>query len=155
MSKSGQIVEFSLSVNDLLSQYIEIHDDIFKTSIRRIIPIPGIFKAIDFEGHLTKSEHIGLVLANRQAEILSLIIRSEGLEREYLDLLNTYVEKLIETVGHLKVVLRALYAKSRSFKDSNYDWSNYKEDLARYEQSVDDYLAIGGILNDSFQRLNR
>ena len=155
MSHSGQIIEISQNINSFLSQYIEIHDDIFKTSIRRIIPIPGIFKAIDFEGHLKKSESISNGFENCQTEIKSLLVSLGDSEQEYLNLLNDYAERLILTVSLLKVVLSALQAKSRSFKNSNYDWSNYKEDLARYEQSVSEYLEIGGDLNDMFQKLFR
>ena len=41
--------------NGLLAEYVRIHDDIFARSfwrsIRRIIPIPGIFEAIPYATH--------------------------------------------------------------------------------------------------------
>ena len=39
------------NVNDILSRYILIHDQIIKFSIRKLIPIPGLFKAIPFCTH--------------------------------------------------------------------------------------------------------
>ena len=57
MTNKEKILELSWNTNDLLSQYVAIHDDVFKTSIRHIIPIPGIFKAIDFGEHLKKIEN--------------------------------------------------------------------------------------------------
>lgn len=148
-----QIIKLSWDVNDLLSQYVAIHDDVFKTSIRHIIPIPGIFKAIDFGDHLIKTENIIPELENCDSKIKSLAENVSGQEREYLDLLSRYVCTLVETVSRLKVVLGALYAKSQSFVNSNYDWNNYKSDLAKYEQSVQDYLAIGGRLNELFEKI--
>jgi len=153
MANKEQIVELSWNVNDLLSQYVAIHDDIFKTSIRHAIPIPGIFKAIDFGAHLGKVENIIPELENCDSKIKSLAESVNGQEREYLDLLARYVGALIETVSRLKVVVGALYAKSQSFVNSNYDWKNYKSDLASYEQSVQDYMAIGGRLNELFKKV--
>ena len=153
MTNKEQITELSWSVNDLLSQYVAIHDDIFKTSIRHAIPIPGIFKAIDFGAHLGKIENIIPELENCDNKIKSVVENVDGQEREYLDLLSQYTNALIETASRLKIVVGALYAKSQSFVNSNYDWKNYKSDLAKYEQSVQDYMAIGGRLNELFEKV--
>lgn len=142
MTNKEQITELSWNVNDLLSQYVAIHDDIFKTSIRHAIPIPGIFKAIDFGTHLGKVKNIIPELENCDNKIKSLAENISGQEREYLDLLSRYVSSLIETVSRLKVVVSALYDKSQSFVNSSYDWKNYKSDLAKYEQSVQDYRGL-------------
>lgn len=153
MPNKEQIVELSWNVNDLLSQYVAIHDDIFKTSIRHAIPIPGIFKAIDFGAHLKKIENIIPELENCDNKIKSVAENVGGQEREYLDLLSKYTNALIETASRLKIVVVALYAKSQSFVNSNYDWKNYKSDLAKYKQSVQDYMAIGGHLNELFNKI--
>ena len=153
MANKEQIVELSWNVNDLLSQYVAIHDDIFKTSIRHAIPIPGIFKAIDFGAHLEKVKNIIPELENCDNKIKSLAESTSGQEREYLDLLSRYVGALIETGSRLKVVVGALYDKSQSFVNSNYDWKNYKSDLAKYEQAVQDYMVIGGSLNELFEKV--
>jgi len=153
MTNKEQIIELLWNADDLLSQYVAIHDDIFKTSIRHIIPIPGIFKAIDFGAHLGKIENIIPELENCDSKIKLVVENLSGQEREYLDLLSQYVGALIETVNRLKIVVSALYAKSQSFVNSNYDWKNYKSDLAKYEQSVQDYLVIGGRLNELFEKV--
>lgn len=153
MTNQQKITEFSWEVNGLLSQYVVIHDDIFKTSIRHIIPIPGIFKAIDFGAHLGRAENIISELESCGEKIKLLAESSSGQGREYLVLLSQYVGTLIETVSCLKVVVEALYAKSQSFANSNYDWKNYKNDLAKYDQSVRDYMLIGVHLNELFEKI--
>ena len=153
MSNKEQIIGLSWNINDLLSQYVAIHDDIFKTSIRHAIPIPGIFKAIDFGAHLKKIEKIIPELENCDNRIKSVTENVSGQEREYLDLLSKYTNALIETASLLKVVVSALYDKSQSFVNSNYDWKNYKSDLAKYEQSVQNYMVIGGRLNELFEKV--
>jgi len=57
MMETENLIRKSLNVHNILTQYIEVHNDIFKSSLRRIIPIPGVFKAIDFgkyHGSLSK-----------------------------------------------------------------------------------------------------
>ena len=152
MTNKEEIIELSWNVNDLLSQYVAIHDEVFKTSIRHAIPIPGIFKKIDFGVHLGKVENIIPELKNCDNKIKSLVKNESDKEKEYLDILSQYTGALIETVSRLKVVVGALYAKSQSFANSNYDWKNYKNDLAKYEQSVKDYMTIGGNLNELFDK---
>ena len=146
-------MELSWNVNDLLSQYIAIHDGIFKTSVRHAIPILGIFKAIDFGAYLKKIENIIPELENCDNKIKSIAESVGGQEREYLDLLSKYTNALVETISRLKIVVGMLYDKSQSFFNSNYGWKNYKSDLARYEQSVQDYMAIGGRLNELFEKI--
>lgn len=155
MTNKEQIIELSWNTNDILSQYVAIHDDIFKTSIRHAIPIPWIFKAIDFGAHLGKIENIVPELENCDSKIKLFAENVSGQEREYLDLLSQYVSALIEAVSRLKIVVSALYAKSQSFVNSNYDWKNYKSDLAKYERSVQDYMAIGGRLNELFEKVKK
>lgn len=153
MPNKEQIIELSWNVNDLLSRYVAIHDDIFKTSIRHAIPIPGIFKPIDFDAHLKNIVNIIPELENCDNKIKFIADNANGQEREYLDLLSKYTNALIVTASCLKVVVGALYDKSQSFANSNYDWKNYKGDLAKYEQSVQNYMAIGGRLNELFEKV--
>ena len=153
MTNKEKIVEFSWNVNNLLSEYVAIHNDVFNTSIRHIIPIPGIFKVIDFGSHLEKVENIVLKLKNDRNKIKSLPENAHDQEQEYLNLLSSYVDALVETVNRLKIVVGALYAKSQNFTNSNYDWKNYKGDLAKYKRSVRDYMAIGEQLNELFKKI--
>lgn len=152
MGNKEDVTKLSWEVNGLLSQYVVIHDDVFKTSIHHIIPIPGIFKAIDFSAHFAKMESILTELDNSSYRIKSLSESLSDQDHVYLNLLSEYVCALIVTVSLLKVVVGALHAKSQSFINSNYDWKNYNGDLAQYERSVQDYLLIGGRLNEMFEK---
>ena len=48
---NASVIMLAANVNDILSRYILIHDQIIKFSIRKLIPIPGLFKAIPFCTH--------------------------------------------------------------------------------------------------------
>jgi len=105
MNSKQQLMEMSLNVNNLLLQYVAIHNDVFKTSIRRIIPLPFIFNTIDFEGHHGKAENILSQLEEANASIGKILCEYDAVEREYLELLSQYVTALIETVKRLKTIL--------------------------------------------------
>lgn len=153
MTSKENLTNLSWDINDLLSQYIEIHNNIFKTSIRQRIPIPGIFKAINFSAHLEKIEEIMPEMESLNSKIKLLAINSMSQEKEYLNLLSRYTDALIKTAGYLKIVISALYDKSKSSINSSYNWKNYKKDLAIYEQSIKNYMTIGGQLNNLFDKI--
>ena len=153
MTSKDEIINISREINDLLSVYVAIHDDVFKFSIRHALPIPGIFKSIDFGSHIANIEIVASALKRHAQRISMLIARVDREEKDYLSLLLQYAFALIETGDRFETVLKALYAKSQSFVNSNYDWKNYKNDLAKYEEAVQNYMAFGGKLNDSFQKI--
>ena len=39
----------SLEADEVLSEYVSIHDSLFRASFRKIVPIPGIFLAVDYD----------------------------------------------------------------------------------------------------------
>ncbi len=43
------LIEAAAEIGNLLHRYIDVHNRIFKTSLRHIIPIPGVFKPINYQ----------------------------------------------------------------------------------------------------------
>ena len=41
-------IMLATNVNEILSRYIVIHDHIMKFSVRKILPVPGLFKSIPY-----------------------------------------------------------------------------------------------------------
>lgn len=155
MSNKKQIIELSLDINFLLSQYINIHDDVFKPSIRRLIPIPGIFKSIDFDANLKKIENINIRLEYCCNKIYFLTDDANKKEQEYLELLSNYVNVLIKTISYLKIIVEELCSKSQGSSNSNYKLNDYNNDIAKYNQLVQDYTKIGKYLNASFEKIQQ
>ena len=52
-------------INKVLQEYISIHDQIFKPSLRKSVRIPGLFKPIDFGKHFGDLQ----LLSNKLKEV--------------------------------------------------------------------------------------
>ena len=125
-------------VHEVLDRYIAIHDDIFKPSWRKAIPIPGIFKAIDYGQHFRDLSSL--------ISALEQIADSENSSAEPLRVFTEYVSALLKTMQFLREMCRKLHEKSegdlRSYKMQQYKW-----DADTYKMLVQEYLSLGMALN--------
>jgi hypothetical protein len=141
------LIELALRTNELLQQYVKIHDDIFAFSVRKMIPLPGIFKAIDYQSHFE-----GLYFIKEELEgIISSIAISPQSNNEFARALEAYSKSLLETILILREMCGNLYEKSQGDLTS-YRKSQYNVDLRNYQASVERYTALGQRLNAYFQR---
>ena len=144
-----------LATNALLIDYIAIHDEIFSGStirdqVRKVIPIPGLFKPIPFATLNTR-------LSDLRAQLLS--IRSD-LEAHFGDeeahrwvgepenlpgALLTYQEALNDAMRQLEEMSGRLAAKANG--DGGYGMRDYRHDVGAYQKSVSRYAHLGALLN--------
>lgn len=137
----------AIQVDEILTRYIAIHDDIFKFSFRKVIPSQGIFKVIDFCSHKNKLTILQTELAETQRCIVQAKT-SPGLtspESPFLTELNDFSIALIDTVNRLRSISEALCRKSK--EEYDYSMRQYNDDIAAYDVSVERYMAIGNRLN--------
>lgn len=134
----GQL-EKAKEIHDILQEYIKIHNNIFKSSLRRIIPFFGIFEAIDYGKHYKNLNSI--------KERLNGIIRTLDKESEFGALINQYAEALLDTILCLGIMCEKLYEKSQGNLKA-YTWQKYKKDFAVYKTSANKYKAFGLQVNE-------
>lgn len=128
----------ALDVHEVLTRYIKIHNDIFKSSIRRIIPIPGIFQAIDYRKH-----HHNLVeLTNELETIISKTIGNDEFPRA----LREFTQALFETISTLREICEKLYNKSQG-ESNAYPKKQYDSDLKEYYSCERKHQILGERLN--------
>lgn len=146
--------QYALTVNNILPQYIAIHDDILKTSIRRIIPIPGIFQAIDYGSH-------SKALFNLESQLMTIIaaltLLKDRKDRpasniEFAAALENYTRALMDSVTRLKDICEKLYMKSQG--ESGYDMAVYNKDMDNYKISTKRYYELGDALNALYNKLD-
>lgn len=125
-------------MHEILNRYIKIHDDIFKTSIRRIIPIPGIFKAINYGQH---QEDLYNLSKSLQKNILKI-----NENTKFAIILKEYGEALLNTIKMLHDICEKLYQKSQGDL-SSYSKGQYMADLNNYNYLIENYQSIGISLN--------
>lgn len=150
LDKATAIAE---KVNDVLTNYIRVHNDIFTVSARRIIPIPGVFEAIDFKSHVSLLRKQRQTLASVDVEISTWL--GQGVRdvqvRKFVLLLRDYNRALSKTLAQFEAISQNLYQKSQN--PTHYSWDTYNKDLDAYQESIDEYRRLGVALNDAFQRL--
>jgi len=137
-----------MTLNILLSEYVDIHTEVFTFSFRRIIPIPGIFKKQDWSAHATQLKRIAGEIDEMATMIASrpnLPAGTSGLANGLL-LFDTYCGALCDSVMRLFHICSALREKADGTRD--YSISEYNQDVTSYEHSVETYQAHGSSLND-------
>jgi len=132
------LIRKSLEVHDILTQYIEIHNDIFKSSLRRIFPIPGVFQAIDFGKHYFSLSE----LTDELKYIISGVDDRNGFSRA----LKEYAQALLQTISLLRDMCGNLHKKTQGGV-SSCSKKQYKADFQAYHSSVERYQFLGDRLN--------
>ena len=125
-------------VHTILEEYVTIHDAIFKFSWRKAIPIPGLFKAIDYGRHFNELSRLGAEL-----EALSSALNAKP---EVPEVFSRYTEALLQTIQLLRQMCGQLHEKSQG-EFETYSMSEYNSDVKRYEGLVSKYHALGTALN--------
>ena len=127
-----------IRANAILGEYVAIHDAIFKFSWRKALPIPGLFKAIDFEAHF---RDLGR-LASELAAISSALKAASG----SLEVSQQYTAALLEAVQALREICGRFYEKSQGDL-SKYPMAEYNVNLKTYEGLMNKCQALGVALN--------
>src|SRR4051812_15539965 len=92
-----------LAVHQILTQYLEVHDQVFAFSLRKIIPIPGLFQPINY------------ARATKQLNELSILLKELAGECESESpkvTLALYIERLNMAVSALSEICAALAKKT-------------------------------------------
>ncbi len=147
----GQAISFASDVNDILSRFIAIHDDISKFSFRKLIPIPGIFKAIDYCIHETNLGDLAAKLGHvRQQMALEMVHSTVPSEAEFLAALEDYSSALLDTIEQLLLISASLCRKAEGARD--YPMERYNKEMSHYNLLVEKYRSLGRRLNSLLQR---
>jgi len=149
----NELKSIAIEVNDLLTRYIKIHNDVFKFSWRRIIPLPFVFKSIDFNDVHAQAKQILSELEVCNERINNLIESTTKKESRFAHFLSEYSMALIETVSLLREILYQLYLKSQNLNE--YSISEYNKGCDLYKKAVNKYHSMGSRLNELYAELNQ
>ena len=136
----------SLEIGSILNSYIAIHDDIFRFSLRRILPLPVIFQSMDYDEYFRRLFYLDETLAGIAAQFPE---RSDEVP-ELLSVIKSYCDALRAAMSALREICGSLMEKAAHQK--SYGWSNYQRDLARHNTDVTRYREIGQKLNALLSR---
>ena len=142
------------NVNDILSRYILIHDQIFKFSIRKLLPIPGLFKATSFCKHENDLDALLGELVTARDSISDHLIGLREVsttEGEFIGMLEEYAAALTDTIYQLHGISSELCLKRRG--EGDYPHRRYQAEVDSYEKSLDRYRQVGDRLNILHRRM--
>ena len=126
-----------IRANAIHGKCVAIHDAIFKFSWRKTLPIPGLFKAIDYGAH---SKDLGR-LASKLAAISSALKAESGSLEAY-----QYTAALLEAVQALRQICRRYHEKSQG-NVRTYPMAEYNANLKTYEGLMNKCQVLGVALN--------
>jgi len=130
-------------VHAMLDKYIAIHDKIFKFSLRKAVPIPGLFKPIDYGQHFRELDSL--------VSALEQLVISTSNKAGVSSVFQQYVTALLKTMQFLRDMCRRLYDKSQGELQS-YTMGQYKSDVTTYEGLVEKYRFLGSTLNEYIRK---
>jgi hypothetical protein len=144
-----------VEINDLLSAYVAIHDDVFSASWRRIVPIPGIFKAIDWKAHQSELHAIADSIEVKCSEVSALISNEPNSSSVHNagTACVRYCNALHDAVTKLHGICTRMLAKANG--TTPYTAKQYNADFAEYQAAVDDYYSLGDAMNMASSVLRR
>ena len=125
-------------VNAILSEYVVIHDEIFKFSWRKALPIPGLFKPTDYGAHSKTLDRLASKLVTVSAALKAGSGTLEGAWQ--------YTEALLEAIRALREICRRFYEQGHG-EFVKYPMAEYNADLKAYENLVNKCQEFGVVLN--------
>ena len=139
----------AVRVHELLRQYFDIHERTFKFSFRKVLPIPGLFEALDYRAYQDslRSIHGDLILA---ADALAKHRQSGAplSDHPFVPDLEAYAREVADAARRLGEICLALQHKSEARR--GYNAATYKSEVTAYKAVVATYHEMGGRLNVSF-----
>jgi hypothetical protein len=139
----------AVQVHELLGRYFAIHERVFKFSVGKVLPIPGLFPRIDHRARRDSlmSIHRDLILAaDALARHHNCGVRLSN--HPFVLELEAYARHVADSARRLSDICLALYLKSEA--RPQYNASTYKSDVTAYDASVEACRVMGSRLNDSF-----
>jgi len=151
MDTVQQALELAQRVDAILRRYVMVHDALFGFSLRRAIPMPGVFKAIDFDSHHRQLAALNSELADASVAAGDVLKEcpSESAVSAFLGALEDYVVALAETICALRDISYRLSQKAHR-TGSDYSISAYNADVRNYKASIPHYRDLGKRLNPHF-----
>jgi hypothetical protein len=111
--------------------------------LRKAIPIPGLFKPIDYGQYFRELDSLS-------SELGKLAISASS-KAGIPSVFEQYVTALLNTIQFLRDMCRRLYDKSQGDLQS-YTIGQYESDVTTYEGLVEKYRPLGSALNESIRK---
>lgn len=149
----------ALEVNNLLSEYVEVHNLRLKKGGTYSSFLKNLFinKKVGFAKIYSSAKSVFDKLENKHRELLSIkdayydSFHTE--EKQFFDCLIKYEEALTICASKLCYLTKAQYLLSTSKQEHNLTWAENQKLENDYQESIKTYVFIGDELNTLYNRL--
>ena len=128
---------------------MEINDEIFRSSWRKIIRLPLIFKAVDYDRLIGSTEEILSQLEVCYQQLCDLGNNLSESENLLADFLSQYCSAFMESVSLLKGIIHQLNLKSK--RSDKYSQMEHQQQCRLYNDAVNKYIAMSDRLNKLYR----
>lgn len=153
--KPGILHKHAQELKIIYSKYEQLHQQGFQTLWWRSMPIPFLFKPINFEKLSTELGKLSSIMDKKIAEIQLLAEDKSAtdIEFRFAQGLLKYCESINISINLLQKICRRLFEKSKGSRGELYSMSDYKSDLNTYHESVKTQKGFGYALNNLYAEL--
>ena len=149
MTQNKQLEQKATEINDLLTEQIAVNDELFRFSVRKAIPLPFIFKKIDYSllhDRATRSLEQAQSVAQSLEEMEDNV--AEG-DEQFYRALREYHNSLTHIFDCLVMMLDKL--KRKAAGEYDYPHRYYQQDVEEYERVKEHCYKLGEQLQQQYE----
>lgn len=135
-SQLPSILKIFSKLEPINNEHYKIHNDLFNN------PNQDIFVPIDMGKHLNNNTEMLKKMDEIKLQLGSIKKTGNIIPSDYDVIMVTFdefIDSFIDTLLQFNKMLKSLYEKSKSFKNSNYDLKQYQRDLTNYKLAEQKY----------------
>jgi len=152
MDAKTRLENLAWEVNDILSEYIDIHNDLMKRSSTPL----SVFRPIDFGSFEQKTKSLITKIIEKTDDIRNsgeVLDFTNPSQKEFQANLYSYCESLTETFQILLELISGLLERSKGSKGSKYGIAEHNKTFSRYKESRVNYGKFGARLNELYDKI--
>ena len=152
MDTKPKLENLARDVNDLLLEYIDIHNSLMEKSNTPL----SVFRPIDFESFEKKTENLLVKMVEKTSEVRDFNEHPDLIspnQKEFHTNLYNYCEALVETLKSLLEMISGLLEKSMGSRGRKYSVAEYRKAFAKYKESRENYFKYGAELNRLYDKI--
>lgn len=133
-------------INDLLTRHIRVHEAIFNPPLRAKIPLPGIFKKINFEELYEEESVLQELLNERYLFWNEIAATGNDNDRELIQKMKDYTICFIASTSKLTEIAYELNLKAKA--EAKLSYSEYNRLVSEYQDNEKQRLKRSSSMNE-------
>lgn len=151
MTGKEETIRRARRVSEMVKTYMTVQDDLFRPSLRKILRIPGIYKAVDYDKNEKILDGLLIDLAEVKSAIRQGAPEASPEETPFLGALRGYVALMTGAVERLRDICGRLDERSRG---GGYKKEEYMKDMTELRAIQKKHLEAGVKLHELMKEMD-